>query len=108
MRIRLAISLLIAFCCWDLSALDTASAIRFGRLIDGQGKTWTNAVVLVRNGRNEKVLTTDAAIPADAKVIDLHQYTGVPGLIDVHTHMTFWWDSKAGTPPFEQILKQRS
>jgi len=108
MRIRLAISLLIAFCCCDVSALDTASAVRFGRLIDGQGKTWTNAVVLVRNGRIEKLLTSDAAIPADAKVIDLHQYTGVPGLIDVHTHMTFWSDPKAGTPPFEQYAKQRS
>jgi imidazolonepropionase-like amidohydrolase len=64
--------------------------------------------VLVRNGRIEKLLTSDAAIPADAKVIDLHQYTGVPGLIDVHTHMTFWSDPKAGTPPFEQYAKQRS
>jgi imidazolonepropionase-like amidohydrolase len=108
MRIRLAISLLIAFFCCDLSALDNPSAIRFGRLIDGQGKTWTNAVVVVRNGRIEKVLTSDAVIPADAKVIDLHQYTGVPGLIDVHTHMTFWSDPKVGTPPFEQYAKQRS
>src|ERR1700733_9961981 len=108
MRIRFALSLLIAFFCCDLSALDTPSAVRFGRLIDGHGKTWTNAVVLVRNGRIEKVLASDAPIPADAKVIDLHQYTGVPGLIDVHTHMTFWWDAKAGTPPFEQLCKQRS
>jgi imidazolonepropionase-like amidohydrolase len=108
MRIRLAISLLIAFFCCDLSALDTPSAIRFGRLIDGQGKTWTNAVVLVRNGRIERVLPSDAVIPADAKVIDLHQYTGVPGLIDVHTHMTFWSDPKAGTSPFEQYAKERS
>jgi imidazolonepropionase-like amidohydrolase len=108
MRIRLAISLLIAFCCCDVSALDTASAVRFGRLIDGQGKTWTNVVVLVRDGRVEKVLTSDAAIPADAKVIDLHQYTGVPGMIDVHTHMTYWSDPKARTPPFEQYAKQRS
>jgi imidazolonepropionase-like amidohydrolase len=108
MRIRLAISLLIAFFCCDVSALDTASAVRFGRLIDGQGKTWTNAVVLVRNGRIENVLPSDASIPADAKIIDLHQYTGVPGLIDVHTHMTFWSDPKVGTPPFEQYAKQRS
>jgi imidazolonepropionase-like amidohydrolase len=108
MRIRLAISLLIAFFCCDVFALDTASAIRFGRLIDGQGKTWTNAVVLVRNGRIEKVLTSDAVIPADAKVVDLHQYTGVPGLIDVHTHMTFWSDPKVGTQPFEQYAKARS
>jgi imidazolonepropionase-like amidohydrolase len=106
-RIKIAICLFIAFFCCDLPALDTPSAIRFGRLIDGQGKTWTNAVVLVRDGRIEKVLASDATIPADAKVVDLHQYTGMPGLIDVHTHITFWSDPKAGISPWEQIPKQR-
>jgi imidazolonepropionase-like amidohydrolase len=106
-RIKIALCLFIAFLCHDLSAWETPSAIRFGRLIDGQGKTWTNAVVLVRDGRIEKVLTSDAPLPAGTKVMDLHQYTGIPGLIDVHTHMTFWWDPKAGTSPFEQLPKQR-
>ena len=57
MRISLAISLLFAFRRCATSALDSASAVHFGRLIGGQGKTWTNAVVLVRDGRVEKVLT---------------------------------------------------
>ena len=30
----------------------------------------------------------DAAVPANAKVIDLSRYYGVPGLIDAHTHIT--------------------
>ena len=98
--------LFLSFCC-GLSASDTASAIRFGHLVDGKGKVWTNAVVLVRNGKIDKVLTADSAIPSDATIIDLHKYTGMPGLIDVHTHMTFWWDRAAGTRPWAQLEKQR-
>jgi len=46
-----------SFLCCDLFALDNASAVRFGRLIDGHGKTWTNAVVL-SEWQVEKLLTS--------------------------------------------------
>ena len=36
-------------------------------------------------------------------MIDLTRYTGIPGLIDVHTHMTYYWDGAAGTRPWEQL-----
>lgn len=94
-------------CCGTLSASQSVSAIRFGRLIDGKGKVWTNAVVLVKDGIIDKVTTSEARLPPDAKIIDLHQYTGMPGLIDVHTHMTYWWDSTAGTRPWAQVDQQR-
>ncbi len=90
-----------------LSASDVVCAVRFGHLIDGKGKTWTDAVVFVRNGKIEKVATADAVIPPGTTLIDLRQYTGMPGMIDVHTHMTFWWDSKAGTRPWAQLAQQR-
>jgi len=89
MRTRVAIWLLSFSLCCELSASDAASAIRLGRLIDGKGKVWTNAVVLVRNGKIDKVVSAESPIPSDLRIIDLHQYTGLPGLIDVHTHMTF-------------------
>ncbi|MBC8089162.1 MAG: amidohydrolase family protein, partial [Phycisphaerae bacterium] len=41
------------------------------------------------------------AIPAGAQVVDLRRYTAIPGLIDVHTHMTYWRDKSnptAGSP----------
>jgi imidazolonepropionase-like amidohydrolase len=35
-------------------------------------------------------------------VIDLRRYTAIPGLIDVHTHLTFYWDQTSSVHPFEQ------
>jgi imidazolonepropionase-like amidohydrolase len=48
-----------------------------------------NAVVIVENDRIQSVGTGASAVPAGADVIDLSRYTGIPGLIDVHTHMTY-------------------
>lgn len=107
MRTKFAAWIIVVLCCGSLSASQSVSAIRFGRLIDGKGKVWTNAVVLVRDGIIDKVTTAEPAIPPDAKIIDLHQFTGMPGLIDVHTHMTYWWDSTAGTRPWAQLDQQR-
>jgi imidazolonepropionase-like amidohydrolase len=76
------------------------TAIRFGRLVDGTGRTLANAVVIVEDDRITSVSNGDAAIPAGATVIDLSRLTGIPGLIDAHTHITYYWDG-ATIPRFE-------
>ena len=81
-------------------------AVRFGKLWDGKGKFWANAVVIVEGDRIRGVTTDASAIPAGAETIDLSKYTGLPGLIDVHTHMTMYTDETPGGPPFEPMLKQ--
>ncbi|MFH0778140.1 MAG: amidohydrolase family protein [Candidatus Eisenbacteria bacterium] len=83
---------------------DAAStkAIRFGRLWDGTGKVIANAVVIIEKDRITHVGVGDTAIPEGAEVIDLSHYTGIPGLIDVHTHMTYYWDGAPGTTPWGQ------
>src|SRR5690348_1063676 len=63
--------------------------IRFGKLVDGTGRVLNNAVVVVDNDRIRSVGTTDSDIPAGAEVIDLRNYTGMPGMIDAHTHLTY-------------------
>ena len=63
------------------------TAIRFGALWDGKGRVLKNAFVVVEGERILSVGTE--APPAGTPVVDLSRYTGVPGLIDVHTHMTY-------------------
>lgn len=67
-------------------------AVRFGKLWDAKGKVWTNAIVIVENGKIRTVTTDASAIPAGAERIDLSRFAGMPGLIDAHTHMTMYTD----------------
>src|ERR1043165_4171754 len=73
-------------------------AIRFGKLWDGS-KTITDAVVVVEGDRIKTVGTGNSAVPQGAEVIDLRRFTGIPGLIDLNTYITYYWDRKPGTKP---------
>ncbi len=81
-------------------------AIRFGKLWDAKGKLWSNAIVIVQEGKIRSVTTDASAIPAGAEVIDLSHYSGLPGLIDVHTHMTYYTDETPGEPMRNQLLNR--
>jgi imidazolonepropionase-like amidohydrolase len=88
---------------WQLRLATAAiTAIRIGKLVDGTGQSVTNAVVVVDGDRILSVGKSTSSVPAGAKVIDLSEYTVIPGLIDVHTHATFYWDEKPGTTPHRQ------
>ena len=84
-------------------AAKTIKAVRFGKLWDAKGKLWTNAIVIVEGDRIRTVTSDRAAIPSAAEVIDLSPYTGLPGLIDVHTHMTMYTDETPGEPMLKQL-----
>ena len=88
----------------EKSKAKTVKAVRFGKLWDAKGKVWTNAFVLVDGDRIKNVTTDTAAIPAGAETIDLSKYTGLPGLIDVHTHMTIYTDETLGAPMLKQTV----
>jgi imidazolonepropionase-like amidohydrolase len=80
-------------------------AVRFGALWDGQGRVLRSAVVIVDGDRIRSV-GTDAP-PAGTPVIDLSRYTGLPGLIDVHTHMTYGPAPGGGrSPAVNMVLGQ--
>jgi imidazolonepropionase-like amidohydrolase len=73
------------------------TAIRFARLFDGE--TIVDKAVVVVDGDRIVRVSSGGQVPAGARVIDLSRYTGLPGLIDAHTHITYHWDGAPGTRP---------
>jgi len=84
-------------------AAPKVKAIKFGKLWDAKGKVWNNAIVIVEGERIKAVTAEASAIPAGAEVTDLSRYTGLPGMIDVHTHMTIYTDVTPGQPMLKQL-----
>jgi imidazolonepropionase-like amidohydrolase len=89
MRLSLVIGLTVVAA--SLSAQSTAplTAIRFGTLVDGTGRVLRDAVVVVSSDTIVSVGTGSSAVPRGARVIDLRRYTGIPGMIDAHTHISY-------------------
>ncbi|MBA3319311.1 MAG: amidohydrolase family protein, partial [Gemmatimonadales bacterium] len=70
-----------------LAAQDSlATVVRAARMLDvSTGRMTSPASVSVRAGRIEAV---GGAVPAGSRVLDLGDVTLLPGLIDLHTHLT--------------------
>ena len=66
----------------------------------GSGRVIANVVIVVDGDRIVSVNSNPP--PAGVQVIDLGALTLVPGLIDVHTHMTYYWSGAPGTRPLNQ------
>ena len=82
------------------SAAAQTKAIRFGQLWDGS-RLVKDALVVVEGDRVVRV-EAGGRVPEGAESVDLRRYTGLPGLIDVHTHITYFWDRQPGTRPLGQ------
>ena len=64
-------------------------AIRAGRLINPDlGSATQDQIILVEDGRIVTIGTNlQVAVPANAEIIDLSQYSVLPGLVDAHNHL---------------------
>lgn len=101
---------LILLVCFLLSSnlfsqTDSVTVIRAGNLLNpDDGSLRKNAIIVVRGEKIEQV--SAASIPDGAQVIDLSNYTVMPGLIDSHTHILLQPEDERGVPPI--ITKSQS
>src|SRR5687767_504279 len=105
---RLAAATLCVTSTLAAQAAPRQTAIRFGSLVDGTGRVLRDAVVVTNADTIVSVGTGAAAVPRGARVIDLRRYTGIPGMIDAHTHISYYWDGTPGTDPWQQGGRRRS
>ncbi|MBZ5601815.1 MAG: amidohydrolase family protein [Acidobacteriia bacterium] len=64
--------------------------LKTSTLLDGKGKTLTNTIVVVENG---KIARVGGSAPAGAVVYDLTPFTVSPGWIDTHSHIGYHFDN---------------
>jgi len=63
-------------------------AIRCGILIDGlNDEAVADRLVVIRNGRFERIRSGDASVTAGIPILNLDEYTCLPGLINAHVHL---------------------
>lgn len=65
--------------------------LRGGHIFDGTGNAVREATLVIERNRIKEILppTEMSSWPADARVIDVTGKTVMPGLIDLHTHLTY-------------------
>ena len=77
-------------------AQDTALKTRLA--IDGQGNVIHDAVIVVHDGRIVSVRPNDGT-PQGAREVDLTKFTVMPGLIDMHVHISAHFDESSRERP---------
>ncbi|MGQ0764834.1 MAG: amidohydrolase family protein [Gemmatimonadota bacterium] len=101
-------------CALALAATDAqaqaarAIIVRAARLVDGNGGVVEPAMIRVEGERIVEA-GRSVAVPAGARIIDLPDHTLLPGLIDLHTHLTsrmgvHWEDALVTTTPGHDAL----
>jgi imidazolonepropionase-like amidohydrolase len=68
--------------------------IHASQALDGRGRSMTDVDIVVENGKITRI-GPRGAVPAGAREIDLRGRTVLPGLIDAHSHVT-WYFNRQG------------
>lgn len=63
-------------------------AVRAGRLFDGTGTGLREEVTILVRGNRIAAVGADVRVPDGAEIVDLSDRTVLPGLLDLHTHIT--------------------
>jgi len=80
-------------------------AVRFAAVLTETSPTAVvkDAFVLIDGDRIRAVVPATTPLAPNTRLIDLRPLTGMPGLIDVHVHITFYWDQQPATRPWKEL-----
>jgi imidazolonepropionase-like amidohydrolase len=106
MKIRAALAFVLAVASFSEAQL---IAVKAGRLIDGRGGEPVGPVTVIVDGDRIQAAGRDVPVPQGAILIDLGSATLLPGLIDLHTHLTdradvHWEEGLVKTTPPDAAL----
>lgn len=97
LRVLSALGALTALACSPTQAIiaqEAPTVIRASTALDGRGKTLSNVDIVVENGRIARIVAAGSG-PANGRLIDLRGRTLLPGLIDAHAHLA-WYFNRQG------------
>ena len=81
------------------------TVLKAAHLFDGRSGNLVSPGLVVVQGSKIIAVDANAAIPADAKVIDLGDATLLPGYIDAHTHIAYNHDANWAQGFYEGMLR---
>jgi imidazolonepropionase-like amidohydrolase len=109
-RLLAAVALLSLAVAPSARAQDATVVVHTSKLIDGKGGTQSNADIVIVNGKITSVGAA-RAVPKGAREVDLRGRTVLPGLIDAHSHLSWYFNRKGryhtngdGDTPVEEML----
>lgn len=76
---------------------ESVMVLHFRQVWDGDRLIPNGSLVI--QGQRISAIGTGVSVPAGALEVDLRHLTALPGLIDLHTHVTYFWDRAPGTTP---------
>ncbi|MFQ5753747.1 MAG: amidohydrolase family protein [bacterium] len=83
-------------------------AIQCGQLIDVKSQRVIKNVLVIIEGERITRVGSNLSIPSNALVIDLSEYTVLPGLIDTHTHICLTPDYTEKNPVLYKSIPYRT
>ena len=101
MSTRASLALIVLHLAVAMTASAQTTVVKAGKVWDGL-ETLNGVSIVIDGDRIARVQPPGTPSPQGAQVLDLQKYTLLPGLIDLHTHMTYYWDRQPGTRPLGQ------
>jgi len=102
MRLVVALLLMCGLIVW--TPQERVTVLRVRQAWDGE-RVIQNASIVIQG---QRIVAVGAKVetPKGAREIDLRKYTALPGLIDLHTHITYYWNRAPGTTPLKQGVRR--